>query len=91
MLELFPGVCGGPSSSMSIINVTKYHGVCAGGTYSLIKVSITSGRRHQIRIHLAGMGHPVCGDPLYRKLSECPTRPYNPHDPVARLLKEECK
>jgi 23S rRNA pseudouridine1911/1915/1917 synthase len=26
-----------------------------------------SGRTHQIRVHLAAIGHPVAGDPLYGK------------------------
>jgi 23S rRNA pseudouridine1911/1915/1917 synthase len=32
---------------------------------SLIEVSITTGRPHQIRIHLAAAGHPLSGDPMY--------------------------
>ncbi|CAN8254688.1 unnamed protein product [Cochlearia groenlandica] len=32
---------------------------------TLIKVEIQSGRPHQIRIHLAYIGHPLVGDPLY--------------------------
>ncbi|HJU83210.1 MAG TPA: RluA family pseudouridine synthase [Holophagaceae bacterium] len=32
---------------------------------SLVEVLITTGRPHQIRIHMAACGHPLVGDPLY--------------------------
>ena len=32
---------------------------------SLLEVVLETGRTHQIRVHLAAIGHPVCGDPLY--------------------------
>lgn len=32
---------------------------------ALVEVAITTGRPHQIRIHLAFAGHPLVGDPLY--------------------------
>jgi len=35
------------------------------GTSSLVEVRITTGRPHQIRIHLAAAGHPLVGDQLY--------------------------
>ena len=32
---------------------------------SYIKARLETGRTHQIRVHMASLGHPVCGDPLY--------------------------
>jgi 23S rRNA pseudouridine1911/1915/1917 synthase len=35
------------------------------GPRSLLHVSLETGRTHQIRVHLAAIGLPVCGDPQY--------------------------
>jgi 23S rRNA pseudouridine1911/1915/1917 synthase len=32
---------------------------------SLLRLKIETGRTHQIRVHLAAIGHPILGDPLY--------------------------
>ena len=33
--------------------------------FSLVKCNLKTGRTHQIRVHMAYIGHPVLGDPLY--------------------------
>ena len=40
-------------------------------TCSLIDVTLLTGRRHQIRVHLASEGHPLVGDALYGTPRSC--------------------
>jgi 23S rRNA pseudouridine1911/1915/1917 synthase len=45
--------------------VTRYRVAAAGERYSLVEVGLETGRKHQIRVHLAGLGCPVVGDAVY--------------------------
>ena len=37
---------------------------------ALLRVTLETGRTHQIRVHMAAIGHPVCGDPQYGTAGE---------------------
>ena len=37
-----------------------------GGEYSLVKLEPITGRTHQLRVHMAYLGHPIIGDKLYK-------------------------
>ncbi len=50
--------------------LTRYRVVRALGTRaSLVECRLATGRTHQIRVHLAALGHPVVGDPVYGRAS----------------------
>lgn len=40
--------------------------------YTLLKVSLETGRTHQIRVHMTYIGHPVIGDPVYGSAKSLP-------------------
>lgn len=45
--------------------ITHYQVVKKIGSKILVKLQLETGRTHQIRVHLAAIGHPIIGDPLY--------------------------
>src|SRR5215213_4004606 len=47
--------------------VTRFHVVERFPSATLLELSIETGRAHQIRVHLAFIGHPVLGDQIYGK------------------------
>lgn len=45
--------------------VTHFHVLDRTATHSLVEYRLETGRKNQIRVHSADMGHPVCGDVKY--------------------------
>ncbi len=46
-------------------SITHFHVLKRLGSYSLLSLQLETGRTHQIRVHLASIGYPIVGDPLY--------------------------
>lgn len=55
--------------------VTHYRVLDRSASHSLVEYRLETGRKNQIRVHSADMGHPVCGDIKYG----------NGDDPIGRL------
>ena len=55
--------------------VTHFHTLVRTTEHSLVEYRLETGRKNQIRVHSADMGHPVCGDVKYG----------NGDDPLHRL------
>ena len=46
-------------------SVTHYETIEAHRSATLLRIHLETGRTHQIRVHMAAVGHPCAGDPLY--------------------------
>ena len=55
--------------------VTHFHVIKRTAYHTLVEYKLETGRKNQIRVHSADMGHPVCGDTKYG----------NGDDPIGRL------
>ncbi len=55
-------------------------------TYDLLEISLHTGRTHQIRVHLAHLGHPIFGDPDYGGRDKWHRGIFAPERPLAKKL-----
>ena len=53
---------------------TEYTVLCSKNGMSVVRLRPLTGRTHQIRVHLASIGHPIIGDELYGHESELISR-----------------
>lgn len=53
---------------------TEYKVVERGNGLSLVRLNPLTGRTHQLRVHLASIGHPILGDDIYGNTSELISR-----------------
>lgn len=51
---------------------TEYRVLERRGDYTMIALSPRTGRQHQLRVHMAALGHPIVGDKLYGVEGEAP-------------------
>lgn len=78
MQKTYIAVCAGrPSSSAGVIAdsvntrgreqeaLTRFKVRASCGAFSLLELELGTGRMHQIRVHLAGIGNPILGDDKY--------------------------
>jgi len=55
--------------------VTNWSVVSEQTGYTVLKVEIETGRKHQIRVHMAGLGCPIVGDKVYGVKGQDPALP----------------
>ena len=57
-------VCQGDDEGAALA-LTKYKRVAVCDMFSLVVAAPITGRTHQLRVHFASLGNPICGDTMY--------------------------
>ncbi len=61
-----PGAALSTTAFSVVARFTRDPGAAGGaGAYTLVRATPRTGRKHQIRLHLRHLGHPIVGDKLY--------------------------
>lgn len=53
-------------------SLTRYRLLGVESSNSRVELEPVTGRTHQLRVHMAGIGHPILGDPLYGDPASAP-------------------
>ncbi|SER53110.1 RluA family pseudouridine synthase [Lachnobacterium bovis] len=51
--------------------ITHYHVLERFNEYTYVRFKLETGRTHQIRVHMASIGHPLVGDDVYSNVKKC--------------------
>lgn len=63
-----------PDRTKGRLSSTGYKVLKQTRDFALLELDLLTGRKHQIRVHLAGIGHPIVGDQKYGKRDRHHTR-----------------
>lgn len=76
-MATFPAIYADPSMNTGMLRrprarhaITHFRVLRYFDAHSLVEARLVTGRTHQIRVHFAGIGHPIVGDPVYGKKSK---------------------
>lgn len=64
-----------PYDSSAKCAITHYRTLFSCSEWSLVTLKLETGRTHQIRVHMASIGHPLLGDTLYNAEGKSLTSP----------------
>ncbi len=68
--DKFRRVYSARESKFSKYAATQYRVIKSSKKFSLLEVTLLTGRKNQIRVHLADIGHPIIGDEKYGSISD---------------------
>jgi 23S rRNA pseudouridine1911/1915/1917 synthase len=75
-------VARGGKAARTTYRVLESFGPRLAPLASLVECTLATGRTHQVRVHMAHIGHPVIGDPVYARARAARIRAFGPAAPV---------